>query len=65
MRSNPATQELADEEVWDPENKNVTYIQPYVLLIKQNFIRKSHIKMLKDIKGGIGIKVFIYTEIEG
>ena len=34
---NPATQELADEEIWDSENQNITYIQPYVLPHKTKF----------------------------
>ena len=51
VRSNPATQELADEEVWDPENKNVTYIQPYVLPHKTKFYSEESYKDAEGYKG--------------
>lgn len=35
--NNPATQELPEDEIWDPRFKTCTYIQPYVLPHKTKF----------------------------
>lgn len=51
VRSNPATQELADEEVWNPENTSVTYIQPYVLPHKTKFNSDEEYKKAEGYKG--------------
>lgn len=49
--SNSATQELGDEEVWDPRYKNCTYIQPYVLPHKTMYSSESEYEEAKGDKG--------------
>lgn len=41
ITSNVATQELSDEEVWNPDYKTKTYIQPYVLPHKTKFASRE------------------------
>ena len=49
--SNSATQELGDEEVWDPSYKTCTYIQPYVLPHKTMYPSEYEYEQAKGIKG--------------
>ena len=49
--NNPATQELADEEVWDPTYKTCTHIQPYVLPHKTKFDSESDFESASGYKG--------------
>lgn len=48
---NPATQELAEEEVWDPEFNTCTLIQPYVLPHKTKFETEKEYEEAAGFKG--------------
>lgn len=48
---NPATQELADEEVWDPQFHTCTNIQPYVLPHKTKFASEAEYEEAAGYKG--------------
>ena len=60
---NPATQELSDEEIWNPANNERTYIQPMFFLIKRNSALMMNIARRRDIKDGADIREFTYIEI--
>jgi hypothetical protein len=49
--SNPATQELSGEEVWDPTYKTCTRIQPYVLPHKTKFASPDEYNAAGGFKG--------------
>ncbi|SHE66778.1 ATP-binding protein [Schwartzia succinivorans] len=51
ITKNPATQELADEEVWDPQYRTCTNIQPYVLPHKTKFSSDEEYEEAAGIKG--------------
>ena len=51
ITSNPATQELSDEEIWDPDFKTCTYIQPYVLPHKTKFDSEKEYEAAGGFKG--------------
>lgn len=51
ITDNPATQELADEEVWDPNYKTCTHIQPYVLPHKTKFNTEEDYENAAGYKG--------------
>lgn len=51
VTANPATQELADEDVLDPQNKTCTHIQPYVLPHKTKFSSDEEYKKAAGYKG--------------
>lgn len=51
ITDNPATQELADEEVWDPTYKTCAHIQPYVLPHKTKFNNESDYEEAAGYKG--------------
>lgn len=48
---NPATQELPEDEIWDPEFKTCTYIQPYVLPHKTKFGSEQEYDAAGGFKG--------------
>lgn len=48
---NPATQELAEEEVWDPAYKTCTIIQPYVLPHKTKYDSEKEYEDAAGFKG--------------
>ncbi len=48
---NPATQELADEEIWDPQYKTCTTIQPYVLPHKTKFSSENEYEESAGYRG--------------
>lgn len=49
--SNPATQELAEDEIWDPTFKTCTHIQPYVLPHKTKFASEQEYDQAGGFKG--------------
>ena len=49
--NNSATQELSDEDVWDPEYKTCTHIQPYVLPHKTMYSSDDEYEMAEGDKG--------------
>lgn len=51
ITANAATQELSDEEVYDPEHRTKTYIQPYVLPHKTMFASDDDYKKAGGFKG--------------
>lgn len=51
ITSNQATQELADEEIWDSEYKIRTYIQPYVLPHKTKFVTEKDYENAGGFRG--------------
>ena len=51
ITSSPATQELSDEEIYDPEYRTRTYIQPYVLPHKTKFSSDDEYKKAGGFKG--------------
>lgn len=48
---NPATQELSEDEIWDPNFKTCTYVQPYVLPHKTKFNSDQDYDMAGGFKG--------------
>ena len=48
---NPATQELSEDEVWDPEYKTCTCIQPYVLPHRTKFASEKEYDNAAGVKG--------------
>ena len=48
---NPATQELSEDEVWDPEYKTCTRIQPYVLPHRTKFTSEKEYDNAAGVKG--------------
>ena len=51
ITANPATQELADEEVWDPQFNTCAKIQPYVLPHKTKFATEIEYEKAAGYKG--------------
>lgn len=49
--SNPATQELAEDEIWNPDSEMCTYIQPYVLPHKTKFASEQEYDAAGGFKG--------------
>lgn len=49
--NNPATQELSEDEIWDPTFKTCTYIQPYVLPHKTKFSSEQEYNDAGGYKG--------------
>lgn len=48
---NPATQELSEDEVWDPKYRTCTHIQPYVLPHRTKFTSEKAYDNAGGIKG--------------
>ena len=48
---NPATQELSEDEVWDPKYETCTYIQPYVLPHRTKFTSEKEYNNAAGVKG--------------
>lgn len=51
ISSNPATQELAEDEIWDPNSDTCTCIQPYVLPHKTKFASEQEYDAAGGFKG--------------
>ena len=51
VSNNPATQELSDEEIWDPDYKTCTYIQPFVLPHKTKFASEDEYESAGGYRG--------------